>query len=149
MKSANGNGNEEPAMWKWKRESESGNRNQETEMEMGFAMLESTNHEKEHFPKSMISQGCEHVKTYFSESDHFHDFHIVRGIILSEMMLGIKIRSLKRKPTKWKTLENVVKRMVFATSPGMKVRKILLSEEFRLGTFHTTTIHFEHISKTL
>ena len=62
MKSANGNGNEETEMWKWKRESESGNGNLERKMEMGIAMLGSANHEKEYFPKSMISQGCEHVE---------------------------------------------------------------------------------------
>ena len=97
----------------------------------------------------MISQGCEHVKTYFSESEHFHDFHIIREIILSELLLGINIRIPKRKPAKWKTLKNVVKRMVFTTSPEMKVQEIFSSEEFRLGTFHPTTTHFEHISKTL
>ncbi len=62
---------------------------------------------EEHFLENVISQGCEHVKTYLSESAHFHDFHIIREIIFSEMMLGIKIRIPKRKPAKWKTLKTL------------------------------------------
>ena len=96
----------------------------------------------------MISQGCEHVKTYFSESAHFHDFHIIREIIFPEMMLGIRIRIPKRKPAKWKTLKRC-KTYGFRNVPRNESSKIFLSEEFRLGTFHPTTTHFEHISKTL
>ena len=67
----------------------------------------------------MISQGREHVKTYFYESAHFHDFHIIREIILSEMMLGIKNRIPKRKPAKWKTTTGryLVLHNAFNTSP--------------------------------
>ena len=92
----------------------------------------------------MISQGCEHVKTYFSESAHFHDFHIIREITFPEMMLGIKIRIPKRKPAKWKTLKNVVKRMVFATSPEMKVRKYI----YRKSSVLEHSIPRQHILST-
>ena len=60
-----------------------GNGNENRNQEMGIRKRKwkwdsqcwnQQNHEKEYFPKSMISQGCEYVKTYFSESDHFHDF---------------------------------------------------------------------------
>ena len=164
----NGNGNEDVNMWemktgngiyKWKWEWRKGNMEMETRIGIRKWKSGKENGNGNHnvgIDKTMKKSTSQKVwflkvanmwKTYFSESDHFHDFHIIRRIIFSEMMLGIKIRIPKRKPAKWKTLKNVVKRMVFATSPEMKVREILLSEEFRLGTFHPTTIQFGHISK--